>query len=178
MTWTPPRTWATNEVDTAAFLNAQIRDNSKALITACRTFKNYTSGGAGFANGSSNIVVWDGYILDPLGMATTSTRITAPIAGWYTVRGVACGFASAGFTAKVFKNGSLILTGTTGTSDSTVGEYDLQLVATDYLELVVVVNAGAGGFGWSPSPVAEHSIYLPDQAIFTIADLKVDWVGP
>lgn len=165
-------------------LNQQIRDNSNALIAQCRTYKNYSSvdpgvGGAGLANGGIYPVDWDGYVLDPLGMTMGSTtRITAPIAGWYTVRGSVGGFASFGWQTLIFKNGSHVLTGTAGTGDSTVGEYDLALAAGDYLELLIEVFAGTGGFHMSPSLGNERSMLLPDQGIYTAADLEVGWVGP
>lgn len=188
MTWTAPRTWVASEVETAALFNAHLRDNMNALISGVQAYNEsyWNNGIPGFstvtwANGSTTAIAFDGVDHDPLGMwsAGAPTRLTIPVAGWYRFRGRVSGFASAGYTPKLFKSGSLAITGATATTlASSVGEYDVQCVAGDYLELKVVVAAGAGSFAFTPSSVQDSTVFADDFARIIVADLSLRWVSP
>lgn len=188
MTWVAPRTWVASEVDTAAFLNQALRDNMNALISGVQAYNSsyWSNTTPGFstvtwANGSTTAVAFDGVDHDPFGMwsAGAPTRLTIPVGGWYRFRGRVSGFASAGYTPKLFKSGVLALTGATATTGaSSVGEYDVQCAAGDYLELKVVVAAGAGSYAFSPSSTPDSTIFADAFARIIVADLAIKWVGP
>jgi hypothetical protein len=185
MSWTTPITWPSGAV-TALQLNQQVRDNPKAKLARCQAY-NSTYGVTnliGVAPGGTGLVAFDGVLDDPLGMwggAGQPTRITAPIAGWYRFRGVVCGSAQApsgGYRARLSKNGvAQIDAANTLNAGSIVGEYDIQLAAGDYLELLVAVALGGSGFSWSPS-FGDSTLSIIAFGLFSAANLDVEWLSP
>jgi hypothetical protein len=89
---------------------------------------------------------------DPWGMwdATNSTRLVAPLDGWYMVTGFAAFVANAtGVRAvRVRKNGSTVLVSDRRTSyasfdnELSIAVGPVELAATEYLELMVFQNSG------------------------------------
>lgn len=169
--WTAPRSWVTSEVDTAAFFNAQLRDNMNALISGAHAYQALTPSFA-VGPGATTAIPFTGIANDPLGMWSSGspTRITVPIAGTYRFVGRAGGDSAASWTLKLYKNGVLAVTGASLASGiAQVGEWDVTCVAADYLELRITAGA---------SPVAAGPTVLYQNSIQTTADLVVRWSAP
>jgi hypothetical protein len=174
--WTALRTWVVGETVTASEMNTQIRDNGTCFATFCHIAKATTGT---IANGVSAAISFDGALTDPTALWSSGapTRIPIVVPGRYQFRGVICGHATAGFTAKLYKNGAVQFSGNTAADDSVVGPWEIACVAGDYLELFATVNAGSGGLAIAVSGSPERSV-IPAAGAATTADLFVRWVAP
>lgn len=164
MAWTTPRTWVTSEVDTAAFLNSHIRDNENALAAKCVVYRNL------FGNNVVGVTAFarsfDGAITDPQSMwsAANASRVTVPIAGWYRCRGRMGGTSNVASSVALYKNGVSSAAGPSVTSNFVIGDYDIQCVAGDYIELVLTVGAG--------------TLFVESIVGLIATDLSVEWIAP
>lgn len=80
MAWTAPRTWVTNEVVTAALLNAQIRDN-ELFLRAFHGVRSYKSATQTVAAGGSPVIDFntDDYDTDAIhDVVTNNSRFIVP----------------------------------------------------------------------------------------------------
>lgn len=167
MTWTPPQTWPAGHTVNAADMNTYVRDNEKALIATCRAV--FLTAGGSFPASASSALGFAGVTHDALGMwsAGAVTRITVLIAGWYTCKGRVGGSSSTPTLIEIRKNGATILVqGAAGTGNLFVGDVDLDLAASDYLELVAVTGTGA------------YTLAANLGCSSLTGDLSVQWVGP
>lgn len=146
MAWTPPRTWASGEVPSAALFNEQIRDNMAHLRDLEGVRAHGTSGQIG------GTAIWNldldeqfdvGAMHD---LVTNNSRITAPVTGWYLAGAYMAGSPQAA-ELYIRKNGSTIVArkrtepGDTGTVPAQRTALSLlralYLVAGDYLEVAL-----------------------------------------
>lgn len=85
MAWTDPRTWVTNELVTAALMNAHVRDNLDFLYAhhGCRLYK---SASQTVVAGNTDLITWnsESYDTDAFHSTAVNTgRVTAPWDGYY-----------------------------------------------------------------------------------------------
>lgn len=169
MTWTPPLTWSPGPpAVTAAQLNQYVRDNQKALIAYCHTIR--TSTGTFSASGSFQSFTPDSALVDTASMfsAGTPSRVTAPVAGKYRVRGRMSGAASINAIAQIRKNGTtVVLGGAIQTGALEIGEWDIPLAAADYLEFGIQTGTGTYTLSTTGLPVLGLS-----------GDFTVEWIAP
>lgn len=167
MALTAYRTWVTGEVVTATNMNEQVRDNGNWLADAhlCKLTLNAaaatTSGTVHTLGGGTNALgTWDeGEDTDAFhDTVTNPSRITVPtgLAGIYDVLGQAQFDTSASQRRAILINKNGTLVGETNLSatrhhDGTGGSIwfaqcpvFVRMAATDYLEMQVFQNSGAG----------------------------------
>jgi hypothetical protein len=157
MAWTTPKSWASNEVVTAANMNSHLRDNMNWLAndkprcqgnrTAAQSIPNTTDTAVAFNTADSYDV---GAMHDTV---TNNTRFTVPTGGdgLYQVEAWGDWAANATGTRALYlrTNGATIfwrdrrlsLGGIVDVFVSIAGS--VQLAATDYVELIANHNAGA-----------------------------------
>lgn len=153
---------------TSAQLNQYVRDNQKGLLAYCHTIR--TSTGTFSASGSFQSFTPDSALVDTSSMfaAGTPSRVTAPIAGTYRVKGRMSGAASVNAIAQIRKNGTtVILSGAIQTGPLEIGEWDIPLAAADYLEFGIQTGSGTYTLSTTGLPV-----------LGLTGDFTVKWIAP
>jgi len=157
MAWTDPRTWASNEVVTAANMNTHIRDNLDWLANdhpRCRATRTAVQS---IGSGSDVAVAFTGaesYDVGPMHAASATTLVVpAGGGGVYAVTGFYTMAVPGGTFTRCLSflriNGSTDIAIDVNTSPaSTTGpagnlSADINLVPTNTIELIVNQNAGA-----------------------------------
>src|SRR5262245_36675184 len=156
MAWTAPKTWAVNEVVTAANMNTHVRDNENWLGNDFPRCKANRTGTQSIPDSTATAVQLDDTDTFDVGAmhspVTNNTRLTVPSGGGgaYFFTGEAH-FAANGTghrEAAIRINGTTIIARVRelGTSSTIAAVLNVsgahQLVATDYLELVVTQASG------------------------------------
>ena len=153
MAWTAPRTWSSGEVDTAALMNAQVRDNMLFLWTA-HAARVYRTATQSITSATLTTVLWDGEDFDSDALhsiVTNTSRLTVPagLAGVWQFYGMVefAANATGSRTLTLVKNGATdIATTTIAPPSAGVCSIDLQsmavLAATDYVEAKVTQTSG------------------------------------
>jgi hypothetical protein len=151
MAWTTPKSWATNEVVTAANMNTHLRDNmafvgsppSCAVYNSASITNNNT-----FVVMTANTELWD---TDSMHSTVSNTsRITANTAGRYQLNTtMRFGINTAGSRAISYRlNGgtdiqlAAVPAATTGVEAVLSGSVMLVLAAADYVEVASWQNSG------------------------------------
>lgn len=165
MAYVTPKTWATNDLATAAQLNQDLRDNVKFLATppSCRVFNSATISHA--TSGSFQYLTFNSERFDTDTMHSTSVstgRITFTTAGKYLVGGqVKFSVNATGMRGlQIRLNGAteianvLLDTGTALDTHLTIATY-YQFAAADYVELGAFQSSGGAlnmllGSNYSP----------------------------
>lgn len=152
MAWTTPKTWATNEVVTAANMNTHVRDNVTFLGSppSCAV---YNSASVLVAHNTFTVMLANTELWDTDTMHSTSSntsRITATTAGRYQLNvSMRFGVNTAGSRAIAYKvnGGSEIQlaacpAATAGIETVLSGSAMIVMAATDYVESVSYQNTG------------------------------------
>lgn len=154
MGWTSVHTWASGEIDTAALMNAQVRDNMTFLWTA-HAARVYRTANQSITTTTLTLITWDAedFDSDTIHSITTNTsRLTVPsgLAGVWSFHAQIEFQANASGLRELHlvKNGSTdIAVATIAATSSGVCSIDLQslaqLAVTDYVEVKVQQTSGS-----------------------------------
>jgi hypothetical protein len=154
--WTTPKTWATNDVLTAADLNTYTRDNSSWAITDKPSWRLTNSSSQVISTGTYTALTFDTELIDNgllHSTASSSSRVTIPSAakaGLYLMGACVLWAYDAtddrqlllrvnGTNYIVADNGMAITTGAIGVAQNVTTVYPL--VSGDYVEMIVGHNA-------------------------------------
>jgi hypothetical protein len=175
LAWTSPRTWVSSEVVTAALLNTHVRDNELFLraLHGCRCTK---SGTQSPANSTDVALLWDQEDFDTDALHSTvsnTSRIVIPsgLDGYWRIN-ASVGWAASTTGSRVTwlrKNGTTALSAgqTAAGAGSNVCPVDaiVNLVATDYVEVMVQQNSG-GALATANAPSIGSGVATFVEAVY------------